>query len=97
MEDCNIHLTKLKKQNKNKHEQSKKHKYFSNLIINKFIVRNPEIDKFKEIIQPYYDNHEKKFDNFSVSVMWKKDDVPIKKISIPSTITLEKTHLFKLI
>ena len=28
MDECDICLTKIKKQNKNKHQQSKKHKYF---------------------------------------------------------------------
>ena len=53
MEECNICLTKIKKRNKNKHEQSRKHKYFSNLIINKYIVRDDEIDNFKDFIQSY--------------------------------------------
>ena len=44
MEECNICLSKIKNKNEKKHERSKKHKYFSNLIINKYIVRNPEID-----------------------------------------------------
>ena len=35
MEECNICRSKMKKQNENKHEQSKKHQNFSNLIINK--------------------------------------------------------------
>ena len=65
------------------------------MIINKYIVRNPEIDKLKKIIQPYYNNHEKNFDNFSVCVMWKKSDVLINKISVPNTILLEKARLFK--
>ena len=34
-------LTKIKKRNKNKHEKSKKHRYFSsNMIVNKYIVKN---------------------------------------------------------
>ena len=37
----------------------------------------------------------KKIDNFSVCVMWKKNEVFINKISDPSTITLEKRHLFQ--
>ena len=49
----------------------------------------------KDSIQPYYKIHKKKFDNFTVCVMWKKNDVPINKISVPSTITLEKIHFFK--
>ena len=95
MEECNICLTKIKKRNKNKHEQSKQHKIFPSLIMNKYIVRNPEIINIKDIIQPLYDKHKKKFDDFTVCVMWKKTDVLISKISIPSTITLEKPHLFK--
>ena len=46
MEECNICLTKIKKRNKNRKEQSKEHKYFSNLIINKSIGRNRGNDKF---------------------------------------------------
>ena len=54
MEECNICLATIKKRNKTKHEQSKKHKYFlSNLIINKYIVKNNEIDKYKDILQSY--------------------------------------------
>ena len=94
MEECNICLTKIKKRSKNKHEQSKKHKYCSNLIIKKYIVRNPEIDKSRDIIHSYYDKHKKKFDNFTVCVIWKKNDVIINEISVPITITLEKPHLF---
>ena len=95
MEECNICLTKIKKRNNNKNEQSKQHKNFPNLIMNKYIVRNPEIINNKDFIQPYYDKHKKKFDDFTVCVMWKITDVLISKISIPSTITLEKPHLFK--
>ena len=55
MEECIIRLTKIKKRRKDKHEQSKKHNYFSNLITNKYNIKNGEIDKFKDIIQSYYD------------------------------------------
>ena len=37
----------------------------------------------------------KNFIDFTVCVMWKKNDILINKISVPSTITLEKPHLFK--
>ena len=95
MEERNICLTKMKKRNKNKHEQSKNQKYFSNLIINKNIVRNVEFYNLKDIIQAYYNNHKKKFDNFSVCVMWKKYDVLVIKISVPNAITLQKSHLIE--
>ena len=48
MEECNICLSKIKKQNKNKHEKSKKHKYFfSNLIINKYIIKKTKLINLK--------------------------------------------------
>ena len=96
MEECDICLTKIKKRNKNKQEQSKKHKYFSNLIKDKYIIKNDETDKFKDIIQPYYDKHKKKLDDFTVRVVWKKDDVTKTKISVPSVIKMRRTYLFEL-
>ena len=73
MEECDICLTKIKKRNKKKHQQSKKHRYLlSNLIINKYIVRNDEIDKFKDILPSYYDKHKIKVNKFSVWIIWKK-------------------------
>ena len=69
MEEYNICLTKIKKRKKNKHEQSKKHEYFSNLIINKYIVKKIEIDKLNDILQSYYDKQKRKFDNLTVCVM----------------------------
>ena len=58
MEECNICLSKIKK-NKKKHCLTGIHNNFSNLIINKYLVRNPEIDKFEDIIQPYFKNQKK--------------------------------------
>ena len=72
MEACNICPAKIKKRSKNEHEQSKKHKYFSNPIINKYIVKNDEIDKFEDIIQSYYDKHKMKFDDFTVALCGRK-------------------------
>ena len=73
MEECKMCLTKIKMRNKNKHEQSKEHKYFSNLIINKYIVKNNEFYNLKDFIQPYYKIYRNKFDNLPVCVMWKKN------------------------
>ena len=73
MYECDICLTEIKKRNKNKHEKSMKHNYFlSNLIINKHIVKDNEIDKFKDIVQSHYDEHKKKFNEFTVRIIWKK-------------------------
>ena len=59
MQECDICLTNMKTRYKNKHKHSEKQKYFSNLIINKYNVRNDEIDKFKNIFQSYCDKHKK--------------------------------------
>ena len=40
MEERKICLTKTKKRNNKKHEQSMKHKYFSNLVMNKYTVKD---------------------------------------------------------
>ena len=97
MEEGNICLSKIKKRNKNKHEQAKKHKYFLNLnlIRNRNIVKNKEYYNLNDIIQPYYNNHKKNFHNFSLSVLWKKNIVIINKISVPSTIAIQRPHLFE--
>ena len=63
--------------------------------MNRYIVRNPEVDKFKDIIQSYYYEHKRKFDNFSVCVIWKKNDIIISKSSIASIVKLRKPHLFE--
>ena len=91
MEECDTCLTKIKKQNKNRHQQSKKHRYFlSNLNISKYFVRNDEIDEFKDALQSYYDKHKKKFNNFSVWIIWKKNNEIVCEIKLPGKVTVEK-------
>ena len=65
------------------------------MIVNKYIVKNNDINKFKDILQSYCDEHKKKFNDFSVMIIWKKNDMIINKTSIPRTITLQRTHMFK--
>ena len=69
--------------------------FFSNLIINKYIVRNDEIDKYKDILQSYFEEQKKKSNQFIVRVICKIKDMIINKISVPCTITIQKTHMFK--
>ena len=65
------------------------------MIVNKNIVKNNKYDNSKQILQSYYDEHKKKFNEFTVKIFWKKNDVIINKISVPCTITFQKTHMFK--
>ena len=96
MYECEICLAKIKKRNKNKHEKSMKHRYFlSYIIVNKYIVKHNDINKLKDFLQSYCDEQKKKFNQSTVTNIWKKNDMIINKISIPRTITLQKTHMFK--
>ena len=52
MYECDICLAKLKKRNKTKHGKLMKHRYFlSNMIVNKYILKNNDFNKFKDILQ----------------------------------------------
>ena len=55
--ECN---TTIKKKNKTKYEQTKKHKCFSNLVFNKYVVKDVDFDKFKDFITSYYNERAKK-------------------------------------
>ena len=74
MIECDICLSKIKKQNRKKHEQMKKHKYYcSNLFINKYIVNKDEFDSFKDIFNSHYVSHKKKFNSFGVLIVCKRN------------------------
>ena len=44
--------TTMKKKNKTKHEQSEKHNYFSNLVLNKLIIKDIAVDNLYTIYNP---------------------------------------------
>ena len=50
---------------------------------------------FFNILQSYCDEHKKKFNEFTVTNIWKKNDMITSKISIPRTITSQRIHMFK--
>ena len=96
MYECDICLAKIEKRNKSKHEKSMKHRYFlSNMIVKKYIVKSIDVNKFKNLLQSYCDEHKKKFIEFTVTIISKKNDMIKNKISIPRKITLRRTHMFK--
>ena len=64
------------------------------MVVNKNIVKN-DINKFKDILQSYCDEHKEKLNEYTVRIIWKKNDMILNKISIPRTITLQRTHMFK--
>ena len=62
---CNLVLSK---RNKTKHNHTKKHKYYSNLILNRYVTKNVEVNKFKDIFNPYFVALSEKFNFFEVLV-----------------------------
>ena len=93
MYECEICLAKIKKRNKNKHEQSKKHNcYCSNLIINKYIVNKDEFDNFKDIFKSHYVSHKKKFNSFVVLIVCKMNEEVSNKVKLPSSLIKEKKN-----
>ena len=91
MEECDICLTKIKKRNKNRYQESKNYNYFlSNLTINKYIVRNNEIDNFRDILQSYYDMQKKKFDRFAVRIVWIKENQIICEVKLPNGVVMKE-------
>ena len=65
------------------------------MIVYKYIVKKDDFVKFRDILQSYCDEHKKKFNEFTVTIIWKRDDVMINKISVPQTNTLQRTDMFK--
>ena len=75
---CDLCNTKLLKRNKTKHNQTKKHEYYSSLILNRYVIKNVEVINFKDVFNPYFIEHTKKFNLFTVCVFsrFDKDDDP---------------------
>ena len=62
---CNIIV---QKRNKTKHNQTKKQKCYSNLILNRYVIKNVKLIKFKDVFIPYSKRHTGKFNFFTVSI-----------------------------
>ena len=73
---------------KTKRNQTKKHIYYSNLILNRYVKKNVEVIKFKDLCNPYFIEHTKKFNLFTVLVFLRfDDDDNPSKISVPNNVT----------
>ena len=91
--ECDICLTKIRKQNRKKHKQTKKHKYYySNLIINKFIVNKDEFNNFEDIFKSHYVDHKKKINSFDVLIVYKMNGEVSNKVKLPSSLVMEEKY-----
>ena len=68
---CELCDAILQKRNKTKHNQTKKHKYYSNLILNRLVINNVEVAKFKYVFNPYFTHHSRKFNFFTIHITLK--------------------------
>ena len=88
---CNECNTIIKKKYKSKHDQSKEHKYFADLVLNTYVIKGIGVNKFKDTITLYYNEHTKKFDIFTFYVYFKVDDEINYKISVPNQVVYAVT------
>ena len=51
MYKCELCNTIMLDRNKTKHNQTKKHKYYSNLILNRYAIKNVEVNNFKDVFK----------------------------------------------
>ena len=80
----------MQKRNKTKHDQSKKHKYCSNLILKRYIIKDVEVAKYKDVIDPYFTHQSRKFNFFTVSILlgFYDGEYPLKhKINMSNYVT----------
>ena len=77
----------LQMENKTKHDNSRKHKYSSNLILNTYNVKDVKLDEFKDVLSKYYFDHMKKLYSFTVKVYWKVNDELQFKLSVHHVVS----------
>ena len=93
MIECDICLTKIKKQNRKKHKQTKKHKHYcSNLIVNKYIVNKDEFVNFKDIFKSHYVSRKKKLNSSGVLIVCKMNGEVSNKVKLSSSLVMEKKY-----
>ena len=66
---CELCNTFLEERNKTKHNQTKKHNFYSNMILNRYVIKNVEVIKFKDLFNPYLTARTRKFNFFTVSIL----------------------------
>ena len=87
MMKCEICHSLIPRKNKTKHDNSKKHRYYSNLILNTYIVNDVKLDEFENVISKYYFDQMKKFNSFTVKVYWEINDEIQFKLSVPHVVS----------
>ena len=61
---CELCITYLLERNKTKHYRSKKHRTYSNPIINRYVIKDVQVAKFKDVFDPCFSHHSGKLNFF---------------------------------
>ena len=64
---CNVCDKILKKENVNKHSESKRHIGLSSVVVNGFTVKNPEFMNFDNIFRKYRDEYDRKVETYTIN------------------------------
>ena len=87
---CELCNTIVQKRDKTKHNQTKIHKYYSNLILNRYVIKNVELIKFEDVFDPYFIEHSRKFNFFTVSILfglYDREHLLNHKINVSNHVT----------
>ena len=84
---CDINFLK---RNKTKNEQSKKQKYYSKRILNRYVIKNVKVSDFEDEFNPFFIEHSRKFKFFTISILLNlyNEEHPLnKKINVSNFVT----------
>ena len=60
---CNVILKR-----ETKHNQTKKHRYYSDLILNRYVIKNVGVNNFENVFDPYFIAHTEKLISFTIHI-----------------------------
>ena len=92
MYTCELCNSVVQKRNKTKHNQTKKHKYYSNLILNRYVIKNVEVNKFKDEFNLYFFPPTRNFTFFKIHIslrLFEGKDALYKKIIVTNEFTYD--------
>ena len=62
---CELCNTSLLERNKTKHDRSKKHRLYSNLLLNRYVIKDVELAKIKAVFNLFFYTSIKKIQFFN--------------------------------
>ena len=65
---CELCSIFMLERNRTKHNRTKKHKYYSNLILNRYVIKNVEVINFNDVFNPYFFEQTKKINFYRVRI-----------------------------